>query len=138
MPCFDTAGARNDLWGRPIEGLPTAVDLNEGRVVAVVDTGVVPVPEEAPHHGEEADRRPALRAVVMGAPKGADLTMEGGAVTWRNRSFHLRLEWRVGSVVSLEAFDDGEGPRSVASEITPSEVFVPSMAPVHYWDMDSR
>ena len=103
------------------------VDLNEGRVIDVIDTGVVPVPEEAPRYGEEAGERPALRPVVMQAPEGANFTMEGGEVSWQNWDFHLRFDRRVGSVVSQVAFDDGDGPRSIAYQIALSEMFVPYM-----------
>jgi primary-amine oxidase len=127
VPCFDTTGAENNLWGKPIEGLLTVVDLNEGRVIDVIDTGVVPVPADAPLYGEGEGQRAALRPVEMDAPAGANYRIEGGEVSWQNWSFHLRFDRRVGSVVSLVAFDDGEGPRSIAYQIALSEMFVPYM-----------
>ena len=127
VPCFDTEGAENNLWGRPIEGLMTIVDLGSGDVLDVIDTGIVPVPEEAPVYGEEEGQREPLRPVVTSAPAGANFTMEGGEVSWQNWSFHLRFDRRVGAIVSMVRFDDGGGPRSVAYQLALSEMFVPYM-----------
>lgn len=131
VPCFDTEGAENNLWGRPIEGLLAVVDVHEGQVIDVIDTGVVPVAAEAPTYGADADQRAALRPLVMDAPQGANFTMEAGIVSWQNWDFHLRFDRRVGPVVSLVRFDeDGAGgadPRSIAYQIAMSEMFVPYM-----------
>src|SRR5262249_56124339 len=40
--CFDAAGTKN-VWSRPIEGLVAVVDLDEHKVIRIVDTGPVPV-----------------------------------------------------------------------------------------------
>ena len=128
VPCFDTEGAENNLWGRPIEGLMTIVDLGSGDVLDVVDTGVVPVPEEAArlrrgdgparcaasrrherarrgqlHH---AGRRGLLAELVV--PPA--LRPPGGAPSCR---------WCASTTA--------RGPRSIAYQIALSEMFVPYM-----------
>src|SRR5262249_13981135 len=44
--CFDAAGTKN-VWSRPIEGLLAVVDLDEHKVIRIVDTGPVPVSRDA-------------------------------------------------------------------------------------------
>ena len=45
VTCFDAAGTKN-VWSRPIEGLLAIVDLDEKKVIRVVETGAVPVSRE--------------------------------------------------------------------------------------------
>lgn len=138
VPCFDTQGASNNLWGRPIEGLYTVVDLGTGRVIEVVDNRVVPTPAPVPPYGDGAvaGGREALRPVAIHAPEGANYALDGGMVDWQNWRFHLRMDRRVGPVVSLVSFDDAGGGgerRDIAYQITLSEMFVPYMDPDDGW-----
>ena len=40
VACFDAAGTSN-FWARPIEGVVAVVDLDERRVIRLIDTGPV-------------------------------------------------------------------------------------------------
>ena len=46
VPCYVTPSQSN-FYAKPIEGLFAVVDLNAGAVLDVIDTGAVPVPEDA-------------------------------------------------------------------------------------------
>ena len=134
VPCFDIEGADNNLWGRPIEGLYTVVDLGTGAVIDVVDDRVVPVAAEAPIYGDGMPGgREALKPVVIAAPEGPNYVRDGGMVEWQNWRFHLRMDRRTGPVVSLVTFEDESAPRDVAYQITLSEMFVPYMDPDDAW-----
>ncbi|MFG3768375.1 hypothetical protein ACGE3X_28120, partial [Klebsiella pneumoniae] len=39
VPCVDTTGAGNNLWGKPIENLVAQVDLKSRTVLSVTDLG---------------------------------------------------------------------------------------------------
>ena len=135
VPCFDTAGAENHLWGRPIEGLYAVVDSNLGRVIDVVDNGIVPVPEEAPRYGagDLPDGREALKPVEIVSPEGANFTRDGHLVDWQGWRFHVRMDRRVGPVLSTVSFDDAGERRDVLYQMTMAEMFVPYMDPDDGW-----
>jgi len=135
VPCFDIEGAGNNLWGRPIEGLYTVVDLNSGEVIDVIDNAVVPVPASAPVYAEGTlqDARDPLKPVRIATPAGPNYRRGGGFVEWQNWRFHVRVDRRVGPVLSLVSFEDGDTRRDIAYQITLSEMFVPYMDPDDGW-----
>ena len=139
VPCFDKAGAENNLWGKPIENLMATVDLASGKVLAIRDLGVLPVPPDTPSHKfEDSDKsRPAPRPAGITAPQGINVALKDGLVRWDKWSFHVRLEPRLGAVLSLIRFADPGGPRDIAYQISASEMFVPYMDPAPTWSFRS-
>ncbi len=111
------------------------VDLNERRVVRLVDEGVVPVPE-ASHNYDEASLGPlqeAPKPTLLHQPEGSIIAVDGSVVSWGAWRFHVRLDRRRGAVVSLVRFEDGGREREVMYEGSISEVFVPYMDPAPGW-----
>ena len=135
VPCVDTTGAANNLWGKPIENVIALVDLSARQVVSVTDLGVVPSPANTPSHAyaDSGKYRAVPRPVEIVAPQGTNVTVEGGQVRWDNWSFHVRLEPRVGAVLSLIRYDDNGAQRDIAYQISASEMFVPYMDPSQTW-----
>jgi primary-amine oxidase len=129
VTCFDTAGTQN-VWGRPIEGLHAVVDLDERRVVRLVDTGPVPVSRET-HAFQGAPATP--QRPMNEALQGAHVTVEGGLTRWRHWSFHYRLDRRGGLIVSLVRYRDGDRDRMVLYRGSLAELFVPYMDPDPNW-----
>ncbi len=129
VTCFDAAGTKS-VWSRPIEGLLAIVDLDEKKVIRVVDTGPVPVSRET-HAFEGASARAAPPA--EGALKNAHATIEDGLVRWRHWSFHYRLDRRAGLIVSLLRYRDGDRDRMVLYRGSLAEMFVPYMDPDPNW-----
>lgn len=127
VTCFDTAGTRN-VWSRPIEGLTAVVDLDEQRVVRLIDTGPVPVsraPDLPAAHQPPAAPRPASAA--------AGVTLDGNEVRWTHWSFHYRMDARTGLVVSLVRYRDRGRDRLILYRGSLSEMFVPYMDPDPGW-----
>lgn len=139
VPCFDGEGARNNTFARPIEGLMAVVDLNASKVVRLIDLGVVPVPPTMPQHDYASQKlyRKPLKPVIVDTPAGDNIIMDGSQVRWDNWSFHVRLDRRVGPVISLLKWDDRGRERSVAYQISPSEMFVPYMDRDPTWSFKS-
>lgn len=139
VPCFDGTGARNNTFARPIEGLMAVVDLNAKKVVRLVDLGVVPVPADMPQHdyASQDKYRKVLKPVAITAPAGDNITLDGGMVRWDNWSFHMRMDRRVGPVLSLVKYDDHGRQRSIAYQMAPSEMFVPYMDSDPTWSFKS-
>ncbi|MEP7141201.1 MAG: hypothetical protein ABI745_16315, partial [Caldimonas sp.] len=74
---YYTEGGRINLYARPIEGLQLVIDLDERRIIKLIDTGAVPIPA-ATHNFDEASvgtrygLRPELRPIRISQPAGAN------------------------------------------------------------------
>jgi len=131
---YYTEGARINLYARPIEGLQAIIDLDERRIVKLIDTGVVPVPA-ATHEFDEASigarygLRPEMRPIRIHQPAGANFRIDGNFVEWQKWRFHVRFERRSGPVVSLVTYDR----RQVMYQGSLAEIFVPYQDPSANW-----
>jgi primary-amine oxidase len=135
VPCVDASGATNNLWGKPIEGVLATVDLAAGTVLSVTDLGVVPAPTEpASQAYEDSDKyRAFAKPVEIAAPQGSNVAVDGGSVRWDNWSFHLRMDPRLGAMLSLIRYDDHGTWRDIIYQLSPSEMYVPYMSPDQTW-----
>lgn len=130
--CQDARRYRN-LWGRGIEGVHAFVDMNEGKVLKVVDGPAAPLAEGTEYDASAVPPRPAPPPLVVSQPLGPGFTIDGHQVTWQNWSFHLRVDPRVGVVIGALAWRDGDRTRPVLYEGYLSEIFVPYMDPELPW-----
>jgi primary-amine oxidase len=132
--CYDAGSALN-YWGRPIEGLVATVDLNQRRILKLVDTGVVPVPKEPADYDAEslASSRQPFNPIMIQEPNGPDFAVNGSAVSWDKWHFRVRMDPRLGIVVSMVTFDDAGRSRPIMYEGHLSEIFVPYMDPAPGW-----
>jgi primary-amine oxidase len=138
--CYDGSAAIN-YWGRPIEGVVATVDLNQHRVQKLVDTGIIPVPQEPAEYDAKsiASTRPPLKPITVQQPNGPDFTVNGAEVNWDNWKFRIRMDPRLGIVVSTVSFADGGRARSIMYEGHLADIFVPYMDPTragtsgHIW-----
>jgi primary-amine oxidase len=135
VPCFDTAGAVNHIYGRPIENVLAVVDVRHRKVLDVIDLGVVPVPSEVPSsaYDPSTSTRKDIKPVQIVSPAGDNFTINGSTIDWDKWSFHLRVDKRVGPVISQVRYRDGNQARQIAYEISTSEMFVPYMEPSKTW-----
>lgn len=133
--CFDISDPDALAFGRPVEGLMAVVDVGSREVLSVVDLGVGPLPEDAASLGYErsARYRSPARPVEIVAPEGSNVRIDGSQVRWDNWSFHLRVDQRVGPVISLIRYDDRGDERDVLYQLAVSEMFVPYMDPASTW-----
>jgi primary-amine oxidase len=132
--CSDRHGVFNSI-GRPIEGLSVLVDVAAGKVLKVIDTGVVPMPRGPVDLDEEGigEARPAPEPITVEQPRGPSFRVNGHEVAWQRWRFHFRVEPRRGVVVSQVGYEDGDRIRSVMYEGGLSELFVPYMDPAIGW-----
>jgi len=141
--CFDTRKTTTNLFGWPIERLYAIVDLRGHRVLSVRDDGVVPIAGGDRNFTESAVNqvvgrlRAPRKPTLMAQPQGSNLKIAGHDVAWGNWRFHVRIDGRVGTVVSLARWlDTGREPeqlRSVLYEGYLSEMFVPYMDADYGW-----
>lgn len=134
VSCFDTSLSSNNVWGRPIEGLHAVVELDEEKVLRLVDTGPVPLDRET-HSFAGTSPSPVrpLDDALADAGIALDGDQTGAAVRWKNWSFHYRMDRRAGPIVSLVRYRDGERDRLVLYRGSIAELFVPYMDPDPNW-----
>ena len=134
VTCYDSGGTKN-FWGRPIEGLIAVVDQDKHEVVKLIDTGVVPIPKAPIAFDQDSVGKlrepPKLISIVQS--QGPNFKVSGHVVTWRKWQFHLRIDPRLGLVVSMVHYNDHGKMRSILYEGSVSELFVPYMDPGVGW-----
>jgi primary-amine oxidase len=132
--CFQSAPGIQGA-GRPVQGLWAIYDGYEGKVIRVIDEGVVPMPKDGgfydlPAIGKIRDT-PAPLKVEQNL--GSAFRLNGQSVSWEKWNFHFRIDRRVGLIVSNVAYQDGGRLRSILYEGSLSEMFVPYMDPSEGW-----
>jgi primary-amine oxidase len=133
--CYDLRRTTTNMWGWPIERLYAIVDLRERRVLSVSDAGVVPIADRDMNFTEAAagPLRAARKPTVMAQPQGANFIVDGNEISWGNWRLHARVDARVGTVISVARWQDGNKPRSVLYQGYLSEMFVPYMDADYGW-----
>jgi primary-amine oxidase len=133
--CFDLSDEHAVPFGRPIEGLMAAVDVGNQEVLSVTDLGVVSLPTApASLRYEDSSRyRAPARPVHAATPRGSNVQISGSQVRWDNWSFHLRIDQRVGPILSRLTYDDRGEQRDVLYQLFASEMYVPYMDPAATW-----
>jgi len=127
-------------YGIPIEGVHAVVDVEAGKVLDVIDTGVVTPSTigDKPSESALVKQRSLLKPVLLLSPQGANFKLSGGInVEWQKWSFHLRAERRTGPVISLVRYKDAGRNRLVAYQMALSEMFVPYMDGDRNWNYRS-
>ncbi len=131
VPCYELNTGTSHLYGRPITGVFSVVDVEEKRVLEVIDLGVVALP---PQPDPVRVSRAALKPVQMTSSQGRNYKIRGALqIEWDNWSFHMRMERRAGPVISLVRYNDRGNKRLIAYQMSLSEMFVPYMDPGADW-----
>lgn len=124
----------NNYWAHPIENLVAIVDLVQKKVVKVDDQGVVPVPmKPTPYDGSDRRATPAPKPLEISEPEGKNYTITGNTLHWRNWDFHVRLDARVGVVLSTVTYNDQGTKRKVMYEGSLGGMIVPYGDPDNGW-----
>jgi primary-amine oxidase len=131
VPCYIDDPESSHLYGRPVDGLYTVVDVESGEVLDVIDLGVV---DAAPAPRRAQWSRAPMKPVIISSPQGINFEVNGAIeVRWGPWRFHMRMEKRVGPVISLVRYDDDGRERLIAYQMSLSEMFVPYMSPDIDW-----
>lgn len=124
-------------YARPIEGVVAYVDLDEMRVVEVLDPPPVPIPPETGRYDPAAIGvlRDDLRPLVIEQPEGASFEVNGHEISWQRWRLRWSFNAREGLVLHRVGYQDGDELRSIAHRISISEMVVPygDPGPAHYW-----
>jgi primary-amine oxidase len=132
--CTNSHGTYHS-WGRAIEGLYIVADLTSEKILKVIDSGPRPAPKgDVDFEEAEAAPRKGVTPLLITQPLGPGYKIEQGEVVWQNWHFRFRLDSRVGPVVNLVRYQDGDKLRSVLYEGSLSEMYVPYMDPEEWWN----
>lgn len=115
-------------YARPIHGLIAHVDLTEGRVTCVEDSGVTPVPQASGRFDkahQESTRHVAPLSISQ--PEGAGFVVDGFCIRWQGWQFRISMHPIHGLVLHQVSLQD----RSILYRASLSEMVVP------YGDGDS-
>ncbi|MBO8171667.1 MAG: primary-amine oxidase [Bacillaceae bacterium] len=123
-----------NFWAHPIENLVAVVDLEQKKVIKIEDEGVVPVPMQInPYDGRDEPDKAEVKPLDITEPEGKNYQLAGNQVSWQNWDFHLRLDTRVGPVLSTVTFEDGGEKRKIMYEGSLGGMIVPYGDPDVGW-----
>ena len=131
--CTDSHGVYHP-WGRAVEGVFILADLTSEKILKVIDNDPVPMSKgDIDYEEGEAIPRPGTKPLLVTQPLGPSYTIDKGEVVWQNWHFRFRLDPRVGTVINLVRYQDGDRLRSVMYEGSLSEMYVPYMDAGEGW-----
>lgn len=123
-----------NYWAHPIENLVAVVDLVQKKILSVEDHGVVPVPlKPTPYDGRDRTLTNAPKPLNITEPEGKNYTITGNTLHWRNWDFHVRLDSRVGLMLSTVTYNDKSVKRKVMYEGSLGGMIVPYGDPDVGW-----
>ncbi len=122
-------------WGRAIEGVFVLDDLTSETILKVIDNEPVPMSRgDIDYEEGAATPRPGTRPLLVTQPEGPSFVIDQGEVVWQNWHFRFRLDPRVGPVINLVRYQDGDRLRSILYEGSLSEMYVPYMDSDEGWN----
>ena len=127
---YNRNGPFDNGYAHPVEGLNVIYDLNQGKVLEVLDRTMVEVPAEERNYAIRHDRiaamtRDDLKAIAITQPDGPSFTVAGNKVHWLNWQFHVEFNAREGLVLNDLAFNDRGRVRPLLQRASVAEMVVP-------------
>jgi len=99
-------------YGPPIEGVEAIVDLNDQKVVQVIDTGRRAIAQEPTDFFDarvRGETRPALKPLATLQPEGPSFKIDGNEIQWDRWRFRYAFHPREGLVLYLVRYEDAVG-----------------------------
>lgn len=114
-------------YARPVEGVVAVIDLNERRVIELVDEGDTPVPAADIRYDAAAQKalRQDLRPLEIHQPGGVSFTLEGHLLRWQRWQMRVSHHPREGLVIHALGYEDGGRLRPISHRMSLSEMVVP-------------
>lgn len=122
-----------NYWAHPIENLVAVVDLEQKKIIKIEEGPVIPVPM-TPRPYDGRDRvAPKVKPLDIIEPEGKNYTITGDMIHWQNWDFHVRLDSRVGPILSTVTYNDNGTRRKVMYEGSLGGMIVPYGDPDVGW-----
>ena len=125
-------------YAHPIEGLVAIIDLNEKKVIDLLDDGRnVPVPKTKRNYDTPSLGKPreGLKPLHIVQPEGVSFSVDGWKVSWQNWDFRVGFTPREGLVLNQLSYTDGGKTRPIICRASVTDMAVPysDTAINHYW-----
>jgi primary-amine oxidase len=122
-----------NYWAHPIEGLVAIVDLEQKKLIKIEDEALVPVPMKPTPYDGRGRKGVAVKPLEIIEPEGKNYTITGNSIHWQNWDFHVRLDSRVGPILSTVTYDDKGKKRKIMYEGSLGGMIVPYGDPDVGW-----
>jgi primary-amine oxidase len=130
-----------NAYNRPLSGIHPWVDLDEKKVVKLVDTGatnpnVVENLDTYHYRAENRDLREDLKPYNVVQPEGPSWEVEGREISWQKWRFRIGFNHREGLVLHNVGYEGNDGDiRSILNRASFPEVntVYNDPDPDHYW-----
>jgi len=143
---FKAVPAREDVLPDVNENLVVEFDLDQMKVIKVVDSGVVPIPPRSANYSAAAladpdniphlpaGPRQDLRPIDIVQSEGPSFTVDGNQVEWQKWRLRIGFTQREGLVLHLVEYNDQGRWRPIIYRASLSEMFIPygDPNPNHY------
>ncbi|WP_131108111.1 primary-amine oxidase [Pseudomonas sp. Sample_10] len=122
-----------NFWAHPIEGLVAIVDLEQKKLIKIEDDALIPVPMKPTPYDGRGRQAVAVKPLEIIEPEGKNYTISGNSIHWQNWDFHVRLDSRVGPILSTVTYDDKGKKRKIMYEGSLGGMIVPYGDPDVGW-----
>ncbi|WP_130908390.1 primary-amine oxidase [Pseudomonas sp. Sample_16] len=122
-----------NYWAHPIEGLVAIVDLEQKKLIKIEDDALIPVPMKPTPYDGRGRQAVAVKPLEIIEPEGKNYTISGNSIHWQNWDFHVRLDSRVGPILSTVTYDDKGKKRKIMYEGSLGGMIVPYGDPDVGW-----
>ena len=122
-----------NYWAHPIEGLVAIVDLEQKKLIKIEDEALIPVPMKPTPYDGRGRKGVAVKPLEIIEPEGKNYTITGNSIHWQNWDFHVRLDSRVGPILSTVTYDDKGKKRKIMYEGSLGGMIVPYGDPDVGW-----
>jgi primary-amine oxidase len=122
-----------NYWAHPIEGLVAIVDLQQKKLISIEDGALIPVPMKPTPYDGRGRQGVAVKPLQIFEPEGKNYTISGNSIHWQNWDFHVRLDSRVGPILSTVTYADKGKKRKIMYEGSLGGMIVPYGDPDVGW-----
>lgn len=128
----------HSMYAHPIEGVVAHVDLTARRVLRLVDTGYMHIPEESGDYLDpqiSGPMRTNMKPLHITQPDGASFAVVDNVLTWQNWEVRIGFNAREGLTLHDISFSDRGRKRRILNRAAISEMVVPygEPQPTHEW-----
>jgi len=125
--CFLRTDPTDNGYVRPIEGIRPVVDLNEMKVIRVVEYGHWPLPPVTANYSADRvpNQRKDIKPLEITQPEGPSFTVDGYQVKWQNWSLTIGFNAREGLTLHHIRYNDHGKDRSILYRASLTEMVVP-------------